>query len=94
MYHLNQQHDADVAARGAAKALTGRRLAALVAFDLAAVLIVAGLAALAAWQLHRRAWKLDLIARVEARVHAAPAPAPGAGALGRASRRRRTSTDV
>jgi surfeit locus 1 family protein len=29
------------------------------------------------WQVHRRAWKLDLIARVEARVHAAPAPAPG-----------------
>lgn len=49
----------------------------MVAFDLAAILVVAGLAALAAWQLHRRAWKLDLIARVEARVHAAPAPAPG-----------------
>jgi surfeit locus 1 family protein len=71
------EHDADVAARGVAKALTGRRLAALVAFDLTAVLIVAGLAALAAWQVHRRAWKLDLIARVEARVHAAPTPAPG-----------------
>ena len=68
------EHDADVAARGAAKALTGRKIAALVAFDLAAILLVAGLAALAAWQLHRRAWKLDLIARVEARVHAAPAP--------------------
>ena len=38
---------------------------------------MAGLAALAAWQLHRRAWKLDLIARVEARVHAAPTSAPG-----------------
>ena len=38
---------------------------------------MAGLAALADWQLHRRAWKLDLIARVEARVHAAPTPAPG-----------------
>lgn len=33
--------------------------------------------ALAAWQVHRRAWKLDLIARVETRVHAVPAPAPG-----------------
>jgi surfeit locus 1 family protein len=71
------EHDADVAARGSAKALTGRRLAALVAFDLIAVLAVAGLVALAAWQVHRRAWKLDLIARVEARVHAAPTPAPG-----------------
>jgi surfeit locus 1 family protein len=73
------EHDADVAARGIAKALTGRRLAALVAFDLAALLVVAGLVALAAWQLHRRAWKLDLIARVEARVRAAPTPAPGPG---------------
>jgi surfeit locus 1 family protein len=39
--------------------------------------VVAGLVALAAWQLGRRDWKLDLIARVEARVHAAPSPAPG-----------------
>ncbi|RDI58010.1 surfeit locus 1 family protein [Microvirga subterranea] len=36
-----------------------------------------GLVALAVWQVHRRAYKLDLIARVEARVHAAPSPAPG-----------------
>ncbi|MGG5820035.1 SURF1 family protein [Falsiroseomonas sp. HW251] len=35
-----------------------------------------GLTALATWQVHRRAWKLDLIARVEARVHADPVPAP------------------
>nr|WP_275978374.1 SURF1 family protein [Methylobacterium crusticola] len=49
----------------------------MVAFDLAAILLVAGLVALAAWQVHRRAWKLDLIARVEARVRASPAPAPG-----------------
>jgi len=38
---------------------------------------VAGLIALAVWQMHRRAYKLDLIARVEARVHAVPTPAPG-----------------
>ena len=38
---------------------------------------MACLAALAVWQVHRRAHKLDLIARVEARVHAAPSPAPG-----------------
>ena len=38
---------------------------------------MAGLIALAVWQVHRRADKLDLIARVEARVHAAPASAPG-----------------
>jgi len=52
---------------------------ALVAFDLAAILIVACLVALAIWQVHRRAYKLDLIARVEARVHAAPMPAPELG---------------
>jgi len=40
---------------------------------------VAGLVALAVWQVHRRAYKLDLIARVEARVHATPQPAPGPG---------------
>ena len=40
---------------------------------------MACLAALAVWQVHRRAHKLDLIARVEARVHAAPTPAPDPG---------------
>jgi surfeit locus 1 family protein len=70
------EHDADVAARGAAKALTARQIAALLAFDVVAVLLVCGLTALAAWQMHRRVWKLDLMARVEARVHAAPTPAP------------------
>ena len=34
-------------------------------------------AALGAWQVQRRAWKLDLIARVEQRLHAAPVPPPG-----------------
>ena len=28
------------------------------------------------WQVYRLQWKLDLIARVDARVHAAPAPPP------------------
>jgi len=32
---------------------------------------------LGVWQLERRAWKLDLIERVNERVHAAPVPAPG-----------------
>jgi surfeit locus 1 family protein len=71
------EHDADVAARGAAKALTGKGIAALVAFDIVAILLVVGLVALAVWQVHRRAYKLDLIERVEARVHAVPTPAPG-----------------
>ncbi|MFT3732762.1 MAG: SURF1 family protein [Hyphomicrobium sp.] len=32
---------------------------------------------LGVWQIERRAWKLDLIARVDARIHAAAVPAPG-----------------
>lgn len=56
--------------------MNGRRLAALVLFDIVAILLVAGLVALSAWQMQRRVWKLDLIARVEARVHAQPAPPP------------------
>jgi surfeit locus 1 family protein len=36
--------------------------------------------ALGTWQLQRRVWKLDLIARVNARVHAPPALAPGPAA--------------
>jgi surfeit locus 1 family protein len=32
--------------------------------------LVAGFTALGIWQVHRRAWKHDLVARVEARVHA------------------------
>nr|WP_233247543.1 SURF1 family protein [Caulobacter endophyticus] len=35
--------------------------------------------ALGGWQVQRRAWKLDLIARVEQRIHAEPAPPPGPG---------------
>jgi surfeit locus 1 family protein len=34
-------------------------------------------AALGHWQIARRAWKHDLIARIDARIHAAPVPAPG-----------------
>lgn len=41
-----------------------------------ALLMFAGFLALGTWQVERRAWKLDLIARVDARVHAAPVPAP------------------
>ena len=35
------------------------------------------LVALGTWQVHRLSWKLALIARVDARVHAPPAPPPG-----------------
>lgn len=53
---------------------TGRRgTAALV---VAAALAFAGFVALGDWQLQRRVWKLDLIERVERRVHAAPVAPP------------------
>lgn len=45
----------------------------LVAIALFAAL---GFTALGIWQVERRAWKLDLIARVEARIHAVPGPMP------------------
>ncbi len=38
-------------------------------------LVIAGLVALGVWQLQRRAWKLDLIARTEAMLRQPPAPA-------------------
>ncbi len=38
---------------------------------------IAGFLALGVWQLERRAWKHDLIARVDARLAAAPVAAPG-----------------
>ncbi|TGX44759.1 SURF1 family protein [Sphingomonas naasensis] len=41
-----------------------------------ALLAAAGFAALGIWQVQRLAWKQDLIARVDARIHAAPAPVP------------------
>ena len=41
-----------------------------------ALLACAGFAALGVWQIERRAWKLDLIAQVEARIHAPAAPPP------------------
>jgi surfeit locus 1 family protein len=40
------------------------------------VLLVAVFLALGTWQVQRLSWKLDLIARVEARIHAGPVPAP------------------
>lgn len=48
---------------------------ALTLFALA--FLFAALVALGIWQIERRAWKLDLIARVDARIHAPPEAAPG-----------------
>lgn len=50
---------------------------------LVALLVFAGFLALGTWQVHRRAWKLDLIARVDRRVHAPPVAAPGPDAWAR-----------
>ncbi|MFD0933941.1 SURF1 family cytochrome oxidase biogenesis protein, partial [Methylobacterium trifolii] len=52
-------------------------MAALVILDLAGLLILVVLVGLGTWQVQRRAWKLDLIAQVEARVHAPAVAAPG-----------------
>jgi surfeit locus 1 family protein len=53
-----------------------------------AFLLFAGFVALGTWQLQRRVWKLDLIARVESRVHAPAAPAPGRAEWASVSRSR------
>jgi len=45
-----------------------------------AVLLSAAFVLLGTWQVHRLAWKRDLIARVDSRIHAAPVDAPGPGA--------------
>jgi surfeit locus 1 family protein len=55
----------------------GRSGIALAAFCAAGLVLVAALAALGTWQMQRRAWKHDLVARVEARIHAEPVEAPG-----------------
>ncbi len=47
---------------------------AILGFGLLA--LAAGLIALGTWQVHRLSWKLDLIARVDARVHAEPVAPP------------------
>lgn len=49
---------------------------AIILLCLCAASGIAGLTALGVWQLERRTWKLDLIEKVESRVHAAPVSAP------------------
>ena len=76
--HDADAHGADAHAAGSrAVAVTGdRRLVAVAAVMLA----IAGFVGLGAWQVQRLAWKRDLIARVEARLAAAPVAAPGPNA--------------
>jgi surfeit locus 1 family protein len=69
------QHDADGVGGNERAALSGLRRALFVAL---ASLAAIGFAALGVWQVERRAWKLDLIARVDARIHAPPSALPDA----------------
>ena len=46
-------------------------------FAAAALIAAALLAGLGVWQVERRAWKHELVAAVDARIHAAPVTAPG-----------------
>jgi surfeit locus 1 family protein len=59
------------------------RRAALITCALLLIVLFAGLGT---WQVYRLQWKLDLIARVDARVHAAPVAAPSAAHWAQVSR--------
>jgi surfeit locus 1 family protein len=50
---------------------------ALAVLSISALALFSVFVALGTWQVHRRTWKLDLIARVEQRVHTPPVAAPG-----------------
>ncbi|MCA1323850.1 SURF1 family protein [Herbaspirillum sp. alder98] len=53
-----------------------RSKTSLILLALGAGFLFVVFAALGTWQVYRLQWKLDLIAKVDARVHAAPTPAP------------------
>ncbi len=56
--------------------MPSRRIVKLTIISLCGSLLFAGFIALGNWQLERRLWKLDLIEKVESRVHAPATPAP------------------
>ena len=58
---------------------------------LVALFFFAGFCALGAWQVQRLGWKRDLIARVDARIHALPVSAPRAASRADEYRRVRVS---
>lgn len=68
---------------------TGSRAGFAVGMTLTALMLFIGLCVLGAWQVERLAWKRDLIARVDARIHARPVPAPASA--GKADEYRRVS---
>jgi len=53
-----------------------RRIVSLSIISLCGLLLFVGFIALGNWQLERRLWKLDLIEKVETRVHSPAEPAP------------------
>jgi surfeit locus 1 family protein len=65
---------ADASAKRADR--TARSVLTLCLLAVLALTGVAGLMALGIWQVERRVWKLDLIDRVERRIHAAPVSIP------------------
>ena len=67
-----------VGRRPAGSTSAGRRsIGAKVALALGGLVLFSMFMALGTWQVERRAWKLDLIARVDERVHAPPIAPPG-----------------
>lgn len=62
-----------------------RRGFARFVFAIALGLFALVFAGLGIWQIERRSWKLDLIARVDARIHAPPVAAPGSAEWSRIS---------
>ena len=54
-----------------------RSTAALIVLAIGAAVLFAGFMALGVWQVKRLSWKVDLMARVDQRVHASPVEAPG-----------------
>ncbi|MFZ6722283.1 SURF1 family protein [Undibacterium sp. Ji49W] len=61
---------------GQPKHLSGRSSLFRLGFTACMAAVFAGFISLGTWQIFRLQWKLDLIARVEQRVHAAPLPVP------------------
>ena len=55
----------------------GRRTGTLILVGVLFLIGIAGGLALGIWQVERRAWKHDLIARIDARIHQDPVAAPG-----------------
>ncbi|WP_372057379.1 SURF1 family protein [Tistrella mobilis] len=64
----------------------GRRTGTLILVGVLFLIGIAGGLALGIWQVERRAWKHDLIARIDARIHQDPVAAPGRDAWPRIDR--------